>query len=127
MTETFRIDYPPTKAGKKQWAKEYGMNKYYAGVHWSVRKRDAEYWHMIARNAMNRQDVRKRPFQKPVVVTFWWNDRLDIDNHAVMGKFIVDAMKGRIIEDDTRRYLRGVCNYFHDEDYIKIEIREVGA
>lgn len=125
MTETFHIDYPRTKAGKKQWAHEYGMNKYYAGVHWSIRKRDADFWHMLTRSYMNRCGVRKQPFRRPVYVSFWWNDRLDLDNHAVMGKFIVDAMKGRVIEDDSRRWLRGVRHYWHDEDYIKIIIREV--
>lgn len=124
MTEVFYIEYPPTKAGKKQWSNDYGMNKYYAGCHWSVRKRDAEFWHMLVRHYMNKQEVRKQPFEKPVTVTFWWNDRLDIDNHAVMGKYIVDGMKGRIIQDDSRRYLKGVSHLFHDEDYIKIEIRE---
>ena len=28
MTETFTIPYPKTAAGKKQWAKDYGLNKY---------------------------------------------------------------------------------------------------
>lgn len=119
MTETFHIDHPPTKAGKKQWAHEYGMNKYYAGVHWSIRKRDADFWHMLTRSCMNRCGVRKQPFRRPVYVSFWWNDNLDLDNHAVMGKFIVDAMKGRVIEDDTRRHLQGVRHYWHDEDYIE--------
>ena len=127
MTEVFFIEYPRTKAGKKQWAHDYGANKYYAGCHWSVRKRDAEYWHSLTRACMNRCEVRKRPFQKPVVVTFWWNDNLDADNHSIMGKYIVDGMKGRLIEDDNRRWLKGVSHLFHDEDYIKIEIREVSA
>lgn len=125
MTEVFRIDYPNTKAGKKLWCKEYGMNKYYAGTHWSIRKRDADFWHMMVKACMNKQGVRGVPFSKPVVVTFHWNDRLDIDNHAVMGKFIVDAMKGRLLQDDSRRWLKGVCHYWHDEEYIRVEVREV--
>lgn len=64
-------------------------------------------------------------FKLPVAVTFYWNDRLDIDNHAIMGKMIVDAMKGRVIEDDNRRWLKSVSHNFHDEDYIQVEIREV--
>ena len=50
---------------------------------------------------------------------------MDIDNHAIMGKMIVDAMKGRVIEDDNRRWLKSVSHNFHDEDYIQVEIREV--
>ena len=122
--EKFTIDYPQTKAGRKLWAKEYGMNAYYAGKHWSRRKEDAEFWHIMVRKCMDRQGVRRTPFQVPVIVTFRWNDRLDIDNHAVMGKMILDAMKGRVIEDDSRRFVKGVCHYFHDADCISVEVRE---
>ena len=125
MTESFRIYYPKSKAEQRRWAKEYGMNAYYAGKHWSRRKQDAEYWHLLTCSALNRQEVRKTPFEKPVVITILWNDRLDIDNHAVMGKMIVDAIKGRLINDDNRRWLKGVCHFFHDEDYILVKIGEV--
>ena len=123
--EKFRISYPKSKAGQKQWAKDFGMNAYYAGKHWSVRKRDAEFWHRLVRIHMDDQDVRRVPFKRSVIIVFHWNDRLDIDNHAVMGKMIVDAMKGRVIEDDSRKYVKGVCHYFHDEDFIGVEIKEI--
>lgn len=123
--ETFRIPYPNGKAGRKNWSKEYSMNAYYTGKHWSQRKRDAEFWHMMVCSCMNSQDVRRKPFKRPVIITFRWNDRLDIDNHAIMGKMVVDAMKGRVIEDDSRRWVKGVCHYFHDEDYIGVEVREI--
>lgn len=123
--EKFHIPYPSSKAGQKQWSKEYGMNAYYAGKHWSRRKRDAEFWHRLTRSCMDEQNVRRVPFKRPVVVIFHWNDRLDIDNHAVMGKMIVDALKGRVIEDDSRKWVKGVCHYFHDENYIGVEIREI--
>ena len=125
MTESFRIYYPKSKAEQKRWSKEYGMNAYYAGKHCSRRKEDAEYWHLLTRSALNRQEVRKTPFEKPVVITILWNDRLDIDNHAVMGKMIVDAIKGRLINDDNRRWVKGVCHFFHDEDYILVKIGEI--
>ena len=125
MKESFKIDYPKTPAGKKRWAKEYGMNKYYAGCHWSVRKQDADYWHLMVKSCMERQGIRKRPFDKPVNISFWWNDRLDLDNHAVMGKYIVDAMKGRLLQDDNRRWVRGISHFWHDEDYILVEVKEI--
>ena len=125
LGEKFKIPYPKSKAGQKQWSKDYGMNAYYAGKHWSLRKRDAEFWHMMVRSCMASQDVRHVPFKRPVIITFHWNDRLDIDNHAIMGKMIVDAMKGRVIEDDSRKWLKGVCHYFHTEDYILVTVKEV--
>lgn len=125
MKESFIIQYPKTPAERKRWSSRYGMNAYYSGKHWAQRKADAEYWHMMVRSAMNSQKVRRKPFEKPVVITFYWNDRLDIDNHAVMGKMILDAMKGRIVNDDTRRWVKGVEHYFHDADNIKVVVSEL--
>jgi hypothetical protein len=123
--EKFKIYYPKSKAEMKRWTKEYGMNAYYAGKHWSLRKKDAEFWHLLTRSAMNKAELRIRPFDKPVEISFLWNDRLDIDNHAVMGKMIVDGMKGRLSNDDSRRWVKGVYHGFHDEDYILVQVREV--
>lgn len=126
MKEVIRIPYPKTAAGKKQWNQRYGLNAYYSGKHWSKRKEDATYWHMLTRSAMNKQKTRRIPFEKPVVISFLWNDRLDCSNHAVMGKMIEDALKGRVIRDDSQKWVRGVEHYFHEEECIKIIIREVG-
>lgn len=125
MNESFIIPYPNHSAERKRWSRQYGTNAYYAGKPWQVRKRDAEFWHVLSRSCMDSQDVRWVPFKRPVVIVFHWNDRLDIDNHAIMGKMIVDAMKGRVIEDDSRRWVKGVCHYFHDEDFIGVEVREI--
>nr|DAP58931.1 MAG TPA: crossover junction endodeoxyribonuclease [Caudoviricetes sp.] len=123
--EIFRIAYPAASSEKKNWTKNYGMNAYYSGKHWSIRKKDAEYWHWLTLSAMNEQGIRRNPFNSPVKISFYWNDRMDIDNHAIMGKMIVDAMKGRVIKDDNRRFLKGVSHYFHDEDYILVVVEEV--
>lgn len=125
-SEKFRIPYPTTGAGKKDWNKRYGANAYWAGKPWQVRKQDADFWHRLTTLNMNQQNIRRTPFKRPVIITFRWNDRLDLDNHSIMGKMIVDAMKGRLIENDDRRFVRGICHYFHDEDYISVEIKEVG-
>lgn len=125
MKESFIIHYPKTDAGKKAWAKEYGMNKIYAGCHWSVRRKDAQFWHALTLSAINAAHIRKRPFDKPVVITFLWNDRLDCTNHAYMAKLIEDGMKGKLINDDSRRWVKGVENYFHEKPYIRVTLTEV--
>ena len=38
---------------------------------------------------------------------------------------IEDGMKGLIIADDNRRYVKGVAMYFHDEDYILVKVKEI--
>ena len=124
--EFFKIEYPNTPAGKKDWNKRFSDNAYYAGKHWAVRKKDADYWHNMVRACMDRQGVRKRPFEKPVEILLFWNDRLDVDNHSIMGKMLVDAMKGRLLQNDSKKWVRSVTHTFHDRgDYIWVEVREV--
>lgn len=125
LGEEFKIPYPKSSSAKKAWSRQYGMNAYYSGKHWAQRKKDAEVWHWMATAAMRKAHCRTTPFDKPVYITFFWNDGLDLDNHAVMAKMIIDAMKGTIIHDDSRRYLAGVEHYFHGEDYILVMVREV--
>lgn len=125
MQESFVIPYPKTDSGKKQWSKQYGLNAYYAGKHWSKRKEDAEFWHRLVWVEMCKQDVRRKPFENPVVITYYWNDRLDCSNHAVMAKMIEDAMRGRVIHDDSRRWVKGNEHYFHDKPYIGVVITEI--
>lgn len=60
-----------------------------------------------------------------MAITFRWNDRLDLDNHAAMSKMIVDAVKGWVIEDDTRRWVHELHHLWHEENYIEVEIKEV--
>ncbi len=125
MTETFTIPYPKSDAGRKLWNREYGLNKYWSGKNKYARAKDAQYWHAMVKAEMQKQKVRKEPFKNAVIITFYWNDRLDCSNHAAMAKMIEDAMCGRIIKDDSRRYVRGIEHYFHDEYYIRIVVREV--
>lgn len=126
MNYSFRIEYPKTKSGRREWSRQYGLNSIYAGKHWSKRKADAEYWHRITRAAMAREGIGKNPIGKPVTVCFWWNDRLDLDNHSYMGKMIVDGMKGYLIPEDDRRYVAEIIHRWHDEDYILVEVEEIG-
>lgn len=125
MTEILKIPYPANPAVRKHWNKLYGLNAYYAGKHWSKRKEDAQFWHALTRRAMEDGHCRKKPFDRPVVITYLFNDRLDCSNHAMIAKMIEDGMKGRIIKDDTRRYVRGMEIYFHSADCIKVVVREI--
>lgn len=123
----FKIDYPPTKAGKTAWNRRYGLNAYYAGKHWAVRKKDAEYWHTITRAAV-KECIKKPVFlDNPVVIEAYFNDNMDASNHAAILKMVEDSLKGLLIHDDNRRYVKGVSMFFHNEDYIKVILREVSA
>ncbi|MDU7339310.1 MAG: hypothetical protein E7L17_14500 [Clostridium sp.] len=119
---TFTIPYPHSKSGKSAFCKRFGFNAVYAGKHWSKRREDAEYLHGMVKAALLQQGIRHNMFDNPVSITFYWDDRLDIDNHAYMGKLFVDGIKGYLLQDDDRRYLREVHHKFHDGGNILVEI-----
>lgn len=100
----------------------YGMNSYYAGKHWSVRKKHADYWHDLV---LYETPWNRPPLKSPVKITFFWNDRLDLSNHAMMAKYIEDSIKGRIIKDDSRNHVQEITHKFHDEKTIKVVIEEI--
>lgn len=105
----------------KDFSKRYGLNKYYAGVHWTVRKADADYWHYFVRSHLQKPMF----FEKPVTIKFSFDTRLDIDNHAVMSKYIVDALKGIVIKDDNRKhYIRQITEFHSDGNIIKVEVTD---
>lgn len=117
----FEISYPAGKA-KVAWNKRFGLNAYYAGKHYQQRKQDAEELHWMAVAAMRRARIRRDLAREPVEVRFFWDDGLDVDNHAVIGKAVVDAMKGYILPDDNRRWLKKVSHAFWDGGKIRVEI-----
>jgi len=41
-----------------------------------------------------------------------------------MGKMIEDCLKGYLIKDDSRRYVKEISHQFYDETYITVEITE---
>lgn len=125
-TERFTIDYPKTKAERKRWNREYGLNSIYSGKHWRLRNDDKDFWRSMTQAAMLRAKVPKKIFDKPVKITFWWNDNLDLDNSAYERKMIIDSLRGWLIQDDNKRYVRELRDRIHDEDYILVEISEVG-
>lgn len=125
MKVQFIISYPKTRKGRVAWAREYGLNAIYSGKHWRKRNADKEFWHTLVRSELRRQQVPQKYFEGPVAVTFSWQDGLDCDNHAYMGKMILDSLSGYLIQDDSRRYVQEVTHRFHGEDYILVEVEEL--
>lgn len=121
----FAIPYPETKRGKLDWNRRFSLNAYWSGKHYRARAQDAKYIHALTMEAMKRAKVRKDLFVVPVEIVFRWDDKLDIDNHAALGKMIVDAMKKTILQDDNPRWLRRVTHEFWDGGQIGVEVRPV--
>ena len=122
----FEIPYEDFCHGKmKAYCSRYGMNAYWAGKHWSKRKEDADLVHAITKSALNRAAVPYKPFDKPVSISFWHNDRMDIDNHAAVEKMITDALKDRVLHHDGRRWVKEKHVYYHDRDCIRVRLEEL--
>ena len=124
-TISFCIPYPPTKKGKAAWNRRFGLNAYYAGKHHQARKRDADELHTLALACMRKAKIHKKLVTGPVEIRFYWDDGLDCDNHAVIGKAVVDAMRGYLLPDENRRWVKKVSHEFWDGGCIRVEVAEL--
>lgn len=117
------LPYPAEKKAKSVFCKEYGLNSIYAGKHWTKRKADKEYWHALVLAELINQGVERKYIDYPVELSFCWMDRLDCSNHAYMAKMIEDSLVGYILQDDSQKYVKRIIHEFHNENYIKVEVR----
>lgn len=98
------------------------LNKYYAGAHWSKRKRDAQAQQLLVRSQI---DPNIKPFDVPVKIKFtiYYKDKRirDIDNATV--KMYIDGLKPFVIHDDDWRYVEAVEKvYRYDKENPRVEI-----
>lgn len=125
-TEVFYIPYPKTSKEKSAWNKRFGLNAYWSGKHFRARAQDAKEIHNLVYYCLKKDHVKKNIFGVPIEVNFYWNDKQDCDNHAALGKMIVDALKGYLIKDDSPKYFQKVTHEFWRGNTIKVVIKEYG-
>ncbi len=118
---TFTIPYPKGKA-KAAWNRKWSANSFYSGKNWAQRKRDAESLHLAAKLWLRKANPHVKPVTCPVEIHFYWDDGLDVDNHAIAGKVIVDGLKGVLLPDDNRKWFGRETHEFWDGDCILVEI-----
>lgn len=94
------------------------LNKFYSGKHWKKRQSEAQYWHLLVQSATKK--IPKHIYNCPIIVHLAYNSALDIDNHGAVSKMIVDGLKGRFIVDDSRKYVVGIVQTFHNMEKDKI-------
>lgn len=117
----FEIPYPRDKAA---WNRKYGLNAYYGGKNPYARSSAMKDLHALTQVCMRKAKVPRKIVKGPVELRFLFDDRLDCSNHAVIVKGVEDAMKGWVIEDDSRKFVRKITVEFHDENCIRVEVRE---
>ena len=119
------------------------FNSVYSGVHWTVRKKHADYYHLLVRN-----DVLKLiktytiDYQVDLYFRFTWKKYpLDSSNCSYMGKCLEDWLtdtKDRktwivikwLLRDDSPKYVRRfICESLQDKsitnDIVEIIITKV--
>lgn len=125
-TEKRAVEFTLPYLGKKSaFTKRFGLNAYWSGKDKHIRAADAREIHELVSTSLYNQRIPKKCFERPVRITFYWHDGMDIDNHAALGKMIVDALKGCLLHDDNQRWFKTVAHEFHDEDCILIRLEEI--
>ncbi len=105
-------------------AKTEGLNAIYAGMHWSKRKRLADDWRWIVKDAINKSGIDQKIFDVPVSIEMYFNSRMDCSNHALLVKLIEDGLKGVLIADDGPKYVKQIIITLFDGDGILVKIKE---
>jgi hypothetical protein len=100
------------------------FNKVYAGEHWSKRSKEAETYHNFVKYELMKQKIPRETWELPVEIIFLYNSGLDIDNHAYIDKLIIDGLKGYLIKDDSKKYVRRKTDDYWDGAGIKVIVRE---
>ena len=106
-----------------------GMNKIWAGSHWTHRKKLADRWRLLTKEAL--QKTPKRTFAKPVFIEFTFESKLDLDNHHPVVKEIIDSLVAlKWLVSDTRKHLKGYSVRFkYDEEFkgkgVKVRVYEL--
>ena len=118
------LPYPDTSEERKKWAQYFGLEAYIKGKLWKNRRDDEAFWDSFVKAELERQRVPIHPFTKPVKICFKWNDRLSLDNHAVMARLITKAMQGWVLSALNRQCYAACEHSFHEQEYIRIEIWE---
>ena len=98
------------------------LNSVYAGKKWYTRQKQVCKIHQLVRLELMNQRVPKKLFEKPVRIEFYWNSLLDLDNHGYIAKLIIDGLKGYLIYNDSKKYVREIYHAYWLGKGVKIII-----
>jgi len=100
-------------------------NRVYAGMHYGKRSAYTKKIKMLVTSTLRKYECEL--YTTPVFITFSFNDGLDIDNHSIFVKCVIDAMKGILIVDDRKKHVVGVTMMFDNslKKTVRVKIEEV--
>ena len=93
--------------------KGVSLNQIYAQGHWRTRAAIKKKYKPIFDQLI--KDCEEIQFMDKFSVWIFYNSRHDPDNIIGMEKLFVDSLKGKYVEDDHKKYFRGV-SIFPDEE-----------
>ena len=102
------------------------LNRLYScRYHWSVRERRAREIHQKVILQLISKKIPRKLFDTKISIDFFWNSRLDLDNHGYATKLIRDGLKGYLVKDDNRKYISKISHSFWNGKGVKIVISRV--
>lgn len=100
------------------------LNSIYANCHWTKRKKDADKMHKLVKYSIIEQLGKPQIFDKPVEIFLYFNTRLDVSNTAYAAKLIEDALKGVLITDDSKIYVKAIHLGIWTKEGVLVKVRE---
>ena len=85
----------------------------------------SEQIHQLVKTSLISQRIPKILFNHPAKIEFWWNSKLDLDNHGYLAKLIIDGLKGYFLKDDTKKYVNFISHSYWSEKGIKVKLTEL--
>jgi hypothetical protein len=117
-------------ASFKYTGKAVSLNDFYAAGHWKTRHDIKNEYKVIFDNLINKSG--KDIFFEKFYILMFFNNRYDVDNVVGMEKLFTDAIKGRLVREDNKKYFKGLM-IFYDEflppntiEFVLIEIKDDG-
>lgn len=103
--------------------KAISWNTLYRGGHWTIRQRVADHAHQEVAVALQ-ENAKKFKVPVDIKITAYLNRIIDPDN--LCSKIIIDGLKGKIIEDDTSKFVNSVTTMTRKaaSNFVEIEITE---
>lgn len=100
------------------------LNSLYSGNHWTKRKNQSEQIHKLVKLFLTSQKIPRYIFDKPISISFYWNSKLDLDNHGYITKLIIDGLKGYFLKDDTKKYISSISHNYWIGKGVKVVLTE---
>lgn len=89
-------------------------NKFYAGRHWSTRKKIADYWHELVWNYCY---TTMTPHFKRAWITIESHSKRPLDPDNICAKLIIDGLvHAKVLDDDSPEFVKGVLTISKKSD-----------